>query len=160
MVARKNECLFYQKTEEGPEMAECAQAETITDIKETLKTVAQAVNRIAVQDERMLAFDRKNVEQDIDINGLYDRMRTIENVLGVNGDGIRMKVVDAFVPFKEQIDRLEKLLNIVTSRVFVTIILSLFGIIVVGCICDLAYHSDLLNMLFNWLTKLWSKVPR
>lgn len=160
MVARKNECLFYQKTEEGPEMAECAQTETITDIKETLKTVAQAVNRIAVQDERMLAFDRKNVEQDIDINGLYERVRIVESVLGVNGDGIRIKVLDAFVPFKEQIDRLEGLLNLLTSKTFKFIILSLFGLVVLGGICDLAYHSDLLSMLFNWLMKIWAKVPR
>lgn len=160
MAARKVECVLYQKTEEDPGMSECAQAETITDIKETLKTVAQAVNRIAVQDERMLAFDRKNVEQDIDINGLYDRMRTVESVLGVNGDGIRMKVVDAFVPFKTQIDRLENLLNIITSRTFAVIIISISGMVIVGGICDLAYHSDLLSILFSWVVKIWSKVPR
>ena len=160
MAARKTECVLYQKTEEVPGMGDCAQAETITDMKETLKAVAQAVNRIAVQDERMLAFDRKNVEQDIDINGIYERVRKIETILGVDGDGIRMKVIDAFVPFKTQIDRLEHLLNIITSRTFAVIIISIAGMVIVGGICDLAYHSDLLSILFSWIVKIWSKVPR
>lgn len=139
---------------------DCAQAEVISDIKDTLKTVAQAVNRIAVQDERLLAQDRKNMEQEGDLNILYDRMRKVETILGVEGDGIRMKVVDAFKPFSDQMDQLGRFLNVVTSRAFVWVCVSLMIMTVIGTLCDLAYHADLLFKVYMWVKKVWGMIPR
>lgn len=160
MVARKRECLLYQKTEEVPEMEDCAQAEVISEIKETLKTVAQAVNRIAVQDERLLAHDRKNMEQEGDINILYDRVRKVETILGLEGDGIRMKVVDAFKPFTDQLERLGRFLDVVTSRAFVWVCVSLMIMTIIGTLCDLSYHADLLMKLVVLAKKTWGFIPR
>jgi hypothetical protein len=146
-----HECMFYQhsKTEEGGEMETCIQEEHIAEIKDMLKEISRAVIQVAAQNERLDGMEEKNKEQDKSLNILYERVRVIDMILGKDGDSLKLKI------HKELMDGLGpliRLLEILNSKVFLSVVAIMGGMVIVGALCDLAYHNDLVKML-------WKLVP-
>lgn len=138
-------CIFYQ---EGAEPMECAQANVIIEIRQTLAEVSKAMGMVAAQDERLKAHEEKNREQDKSLQILYERVRSHDLVLGQEGAGIRIKVIDALEPFEVQIKRLERILDLICNKYFVVFCSAIALMVLSGTLCDLVYHNE-------FVTRLW-----
>jgi hypothetical protein len=148
-VGDPNQCIFYQ---EGSTLQQCIQGDNINAIRETLERVNSTLEKVAAQDARLGnhddAFKENRHEHDI----MFGSLREIERTLGKNGDGIRIKVLDALGPLNTTLDKLQRLLDVVTNKWFLTVIITLGGMVLVGALCDAVYHMDLVR-------KLWELVP-
>lgn len=150
-MAGHNECVLFQnsETEGSNAMKECIQEQHITEIKDMLKEISKAVIQVAAQDERLDGMDEKNKEQDKSINILYERVRVIDMVLGKDGDSLKLKI---HAELMDGLRPLIQILELLNSKVVLSMVSVLFALVVVGALCDLAYHIDMVKMI-------WKLVP-
>ena len=129
---------------------ECMQSGNILEIREVVKEISKAMSKVAAQDERLNGMDDKHREQDQALNLLFERVRNHDLILGKDGEAINLKIKSEVTTELKPFIRILELMN---TKVFFCVVLALLGMILVGALCDIAYHNDLIKVV-------WNLVPR
>ena len=131
-------------------MGPCVQSDNIIEMKGMLKEITAAMAKIAAQDERLDGMEaknnEKNKEQDHALDVLFERVRVLDMAVGNGGETIKLKILS-------ELTTLTRILELMNSKIFLSIVGGLVVLILVGSLIDAVYH-------YEFMTLILKKVPR
>ena len=134
--------------------------------------LTRAVENIAATNVRLDHIEDTNRGLKEDMNGLFDRVRTLEVDTGKVASETKLEILEAITEIKDAnviamadvkkqlsdglkgihdtIDDTNNFVKTLRSKPYVFVALALGVMTLIGTICDLEYHSKLTIGLFTW----------
>lgn len=142
----------------------CVQGPMFIQIHQSLERLTSAVEKIANVHTRVDHIEEDGRKRDREIDTLFTMVRDIQIMLGKDGAGIKLEIVEALDELKASVTAEVKgmkteltaeikpaieLTEFLNSRLAIGIAIGVITLTVVGTVCDVAYHYPLFASLLK-----------
>jgi len=113
--------------------------------------IVEALGKLAAQDARIDHLEDAAADTKANFNEVFARIREVEQLVGRDGAGIKLGVRESLDTINERLEKITGFIDVLTSRPAISIAVALAVMTMVGTVCDMAYHYDLVKAIIKWI---------